>query len=151
MNHRLIRVCELLKRELGLIIGRDLRFRAALVSVRAVDITPNLKRAHVFISALGTAPQKKEALLLLEKNRPMIQKELSRRVVLKYTPTLVFELDESIERGTRVIALIDEILPLDSRETEDESSTPLVSCPSSVSANLAAGVIIDQMGAGEKD
>lgn len=119
MSHRLIRVCELLKRELGMIIGRELRFRGPLVSVRAVDITSDLKKAHVFISALGTAAQKKEALQLLQKNRIMLQKELSRRVILKYTPTLFFKLDESIERGTRVLSLLDEILPPESEAADN--------------------------------
>ncbi|MBX9743068.1 MAG: 30S ribosome-binding factor RbfA [Chthoniobacterales bacterium] len=109
MNHRLIRVCELIKRELGLLIGRELTFTAPLVSVRAVDITPDLKQAHVFISIIGTNTQKEEALSLLEKNRPLLQQALSKRVILKNTPILNFELDESIERGTRVIALLDEI------------------------------------------
>ena len=119
MNHRLIRVCELMKRELGLVIGRELKFEASLVSVRAVDITPDLKRAHVFISALGTPRQKKEVMAHLQKNRTMLQKELSRRVVLKYTPTLFFQLDESIERGTKIISLLDQIdqeLPPSSEE-----------------------------------
>lgn len=109
MTNRLIRVCELLKRELGVLILRDLRFEAPLVSVRAVDITPDLKQAHVFITALGTPRQKKDALAMLEKQRISLQKELSRRVILKNTPSLHFELDESIERGTRVINLLDQL------------------------------------------
>ena len=88
---------------------RELRFQAPLVSVRAIDITPDLKRAHVFISALGTGAQKKEALQVLHKNRSFLQKELSQRVILKYTPHLLFALDESIERGTRVIDLMNQL------------------------------------------
>ncbi|MFZ4115950.1 MAG: 30S ribosome-binding factor RbfA [Chthoniobacterales bacterium] len=119
MNHRLVRVSELLKRELGMILSRELRFEAPLVSVRAIDITPDLKRAHVFISALGTGAQKKEAMAVLHKNRSFLQKELSKRVILKYTPHLLFELDESIERGTRIIDLLDK---LDQEESTDESA-----------------------------
>jgi len=109
MNYRLVRVSELLKRELGVLMMRELRFQAPLVSVRAIDITPDLKRAHVFISALGTGAQKKEALQVLSKNRSFLQKELSKRVILKYTPHLLFALDESIERGTRVIDLMNKL------------------------------------------
>lgn len=114
MNLRLLRVCELIKRELGVIIGRDIRFEAPLVSVRAVDITPDLKNAHVFISAIGTKWQKDQALQQLTDKRQHLQHELSRRVVIKYTPHLHFQLDESIERGTRVINLLDEIDHMDS-------------------------------------
>jgi ribosome-binding factor A len=109
MSLRLLRVCELIKRELGVIIGREIKFEAPLVSVRAVDITPDLKNAHVFISAIGTKWQKDEALKVLDENRQHLQHELSRRVILKYTPHLHFQLDESIERGTRVLNLLDEI------------------------------------------
>ena len=109
MSLRTIRVCELIKRELGTIIGREMRFEAPLVSVRAVDITPDLKQAHVAVSAIGTKWQKEEAIRRLAENRQHLQHELSRRVILKYTPHLHFELDESIERGTRVLNLLDEI------------------------------------------
>jgi len=111
MSLRLLRVCELIKRELGVIIGREIKFEAPLVSVRAVDITPDLKNAHVFISAIGTKWQKEQAIQQLEVQRQHLQHELSRRVILKYTPLLHFQLDESIERGTRVLNLLDEIEP----------------------------------------
>ena len=119
MNHRLTRVSELLKRELGMLLTRNHYFEAPLVSVRAIDITPDLKRAHVFISDLGTRAKKKEALQVLTKNRALIQKELSKRVILKYTPHLIFELDESIERGIYVIDLLDK---LDQETIENEST-----------------------------
>jgi NADPH2:quinone reductase len=45
MKHRLERVCEVLKRELGIIICRELDFGSVLVTVSAVDITPDLKQA----------------------------------------------------------------------------------------------------------
>ena len=111
MKLRLLRVCELIKRELGVIIGRDVKFEAPLVSVRAVDITPDLKNAHVFISAIGTKWQKEQALQQLQERRQHLQHDLSRRVIIKYTPHLHFQLDESIERGTRVLSLLDEIEP----------------------------------------
>ena len=111
MSLRLLRVCELIKREIGVIIGRELKFEALLVSVRAVDITPDLKNAHVFISAIGTKWQKEQAIKLLTEKRQQLQHELSRRVIIKYTPLLHFQLDESIERGTRVLNLLDEIVP----------------------------------------
>jgi ribosome-binding factor A len=109
MSLRLIRVCELIKRELGTIIAREMKFEAPLVSVRAVDITPDLKQAHVAISAIGTKWQKEQAITELTEKRQHLQHELSRRVILKYTPHLHFDLDESIERGTRVLSLLDEI------------------------------------------
>jgi ribosome-binding factor A len=98
-----------LKRELGVIILREIRFGSTLVTINAVDITPDLKQAHVFVSALGTAGQKRRVLESLEQNRTLLQAELAKRVVLKHTPHLHFQIDESIERGTRVLGILDEL------------------------------------------
>jgi ribosome-binding factor A len=109
MKYRLERVREVLKREIGVIMVRELRFTSPLVTVSDVDVTPDLKQAHVFISAIGTEPQRRESIEVLEHNRAMLQHELSKRVVLKNTPHLHFKLDESMERGARVIHIMDEL------------------------------------------
>jgi ribosome-binding factor A len=108
MKHRLLRVNKLLKRALSGIIGREITFDNLLVSVNHVDITPDLKSAHVFISVLGKEGRA-GVLPKLEVHRTVLQAELSRHVVLKYTPHLVFHLDDSIERGARVIEILQEI------------------------------------------
>ena len=107
MKHRLLRVNELIKRELSSIIARDVQFESALVSVNQVDVTPDLKNAHVYVSVLGG--EGKEVLQRLELERVNLQTSLARHVILKYTPHLDFHLDDSIERGARVIEIIREI------------------------------------------
>jgi ribosome-binding factor A len=109
MKHRLKRVQEVIKRELSEIIVRDLSFNTALVTVQEVDITPDLKHAHVFVSVLGSEEDKNAALAKLHDNRKMLQAAMSKRVVLKYTPQLHFKFDEALERGTRVIDLLEKI------------------------------------------
>ena len=109
MKHRIERVCEVLKRELGQVMLRELTFPAPLVTVSAVDVTPDLKQAHVYISALGTDAEQRKVMDILEHNRVMLQHELSRRVSLKNTPHLYFKLDNSIERGTRILDILDEL------------------------------------------
>jgi ribosome-binding factor A len=120
MKFRLERVREVLKRELGVIMGREIRFTSPLVTINDVDITPDLKQAHIFVSVIGDAAQHRDALEKLEHNRVLLQHELAKRVILKNTPHLNFKLDESIERGTRVITLMDELgLPPESDETDE--------------------------------
>jgi ribosome-binding factor A len=109
MKHRIERVCEVLKRELGQIILRELTFPTPLVSISGVDITPDLKQAHVYVSAMGTDVQREAILAVLEQNRGMLQAEVSKRVVLKHTPHLSFKLDDSIERGSRVLNILDDL------------------------------------------
>lgn len=109
MKHRLQRVQELIKRELSELIVRELTFNGALVTVQEVDITPDLKHAHIFISVLGRKGDENVVLSKLHENRKMLQSELSKRVILKYTPQLHFKFDEALERGTRVIDLLEKI------------------------------------------
>ena len=108
MKHRQLRLNELVKRELSGIIARELNFEGALVSINDVDVAADMRNAHVFVSVLGSA-QRESVMNKLEENRPALQAALSRKVVLKYTPHLVFHLDTSIERGARVIEIIQEI------------------------------------------
>jgi ribosome-binding factor A len=116
MKHRQLRVNELVKRELSAIIARELNFEGVLVSVNAVDVTPDLKNAHVFVSILGSATGG-SVIDRLEAHRPALQAELSRHVVLKYTPHLIFHLDDSIERGARVLEILQD---LEKGSSEDE-------------------------------
>jgi ribosome-binding factor A len=109
MKHRIERVCEVLKRELGRTILRELTFSTPLVTISGVDITPDLKQAHVYVSALGNDAQRQNVLTVLEQNRGMLQAQVSKRVVLKHTPHLNFKLDDSIERGSRIINILDDL------------------------------------------
>jgi ribosome-binding factor A len=117
MKHRLLRVNELLKRELSALLVREMTFENLLVTVNQVDVTPDLKSAHVYISVLGSEGRK-EVLPKLEANRAALQADLSKHVVLKYTPHLVFHLDDSIERGSRILEILQEIEPPPSAENE---------------------------------
>jgi ribosome-binding factor A len=105
MKHRQLRLNELVKRELSASIVRQINFEGVLVSINSVDVTPDLKNAHVFVSILGAATGA-SVIDKLEAHRPLLQAELSRHVVLKYTPHLIFHIDDSIERGARVLEIL---------------------------------------------
>jgi ribosome-binding factor A len=116
MKHRQLRLNELVKRELSAIIARQINFEGVLVSINAVDVTPDLKSAHVFVSILGAASGA-SVINRLEAHRPLLQAELSRHIVLKYTPHLIFHIDDSIERGARVLEILQN---LEKTHGEDE-------------------------------
>jgi ribosome-binding factor A len=110
MKHRLERVNEVVKRELSELISRELNFEpAVLVTIPAVDISPDLKRCDVYVSVIGASYQKSDVIAELQEHRVTLQRELSKRVVLKYTPHLHFKLDDSIERGSRVLEIIQDL------------------------------------------
>jgi ribosome-binding factor A len=110
MSLRLERVRELLKREIGEVIRRELPVHeAGLINVNDLQVAPNLKNATVFVGVLGGKAQKEKGLQLLEKNRARIQGLVAKAVILKYTPRLRFVLDESVERGNRVLKILEEL------------------------------------------
>ena len=115
MKHRMLRVNEIVRRELSTIVTRDLIFDDVLVTINHVDVTPDLKNGHVFVSVLGSG-SRGAVIELLEKKRTHLQAEMAKKVVLKYTPHLVFHLDDSTERGARVIKILEEIKPADGAE-----------------------------------
>jgi len=115
MSLRLERVREMLKREIGEVIRRELPVdEVGLINVNDLDVAPNLKNATVYVGILGGKAQKEKGMEMLEKSRVRIQGLVAKDVILKYTPRLRFVLDDSIERGNRVLKIIEELEPPDS-------------------------------------
>lgn len=107
-----------MKREIGSLISRDYEFDA-LVTVNSVDLTPDFRQGHVFIGIIGDERQSRNVIKRLNSDRGMIQRRISKRVVLKYTPQLNFKLDDSVERGVRTLEVIEQI----DREQEARGET----------------------------
>src|SRR5438552_641002 len=109
-SHRLERVRELLKRAIGEAIRREIPVgKAGLITVNDVEIAGDLRNARVFISVLGNPDQQKTGLAILHQNRARIQGLVAKSVILKYIPHLRFVVDDSVERGNRVLQLIEEL------------------------------------------
>lgn len=110
MNLRHERVRELLKREVGEVIRRELPLgEAGLITVNEVGVSNDLKSATIFVGVIGTPEQRKRAGALLHQESKRLQGLVGRAIVLKYTPHLKFVLDEAIERGNRVLEIIKDI------------------------------------------
>ena len=109
-NLRHERVRELLKRAIGEAIRREFLVNdVGLITVNDVEVGGDLKSAVVFITILGNAGQQKRGLQVLEEHRIRLQGLVAKAVVLKYTPTLKFIMDDSIVRGNRVLQILDEL------------------------------------------
>ena len=108
MRHE--RVRELLKRALGETIRREFHVNdVGLITINDVDVAGDFKSAVIFISILGKTDQQKRALQVLEEHRQRIQALVAKAVILKYTPTLKFVVDDSIVRGNRVLQILEEL------------------------------------------
>ena len=119
MNHRLKRVSELIKRELGPILDRNLTFKGCFVTIHDVEITTDLKHANIHVSILGDTMSHEDIIKKLHSSRSIISRELYKRVTLKNSPTLHFKETDSIERGVRVLNIIENLPePLPDEEPE---------------------------------
>ena len=108
-SRRQRRVTELLLEEISL-IAQDLNDpRLAFVSVTDVEVSPDLRHAHVFISHMGEAEEKPLVLKALEHATSYLRRELALRGILRYVPELSFHWDTSLEQGERIDQLLQEI------------------------------------------
>ena len=118
-NPRLGRIDEEYKKELSQIIGYELKNPnvTGLISVTKVKVTSDLKYAKVYVSVLNSK-NIKDTLAGLKKSSGYIRSELAKRVNLRNTPELIFELDDSIEYGAKIDSILKEIMP--KKEEQDE-------------------------------
>ena len=102
-TNRMDRVNEELKREISLVIDRNLKNPniTGIISVTKVKTSPDLKSAKVYISLLN-CKSKKNTLDAIKNASGFIRTEIAKRVNLRYTPCLTFQIDESIEYGSKI-------------------------------------------------
>ncbi|MEM1059157.1 MAG: 30S ribosome-binding factor RbfA [Verrucomicrobiota bacterium] len=109
-SRRTIRVSEVLRKELGALLTRCQDLENRLVTVSAVDVSPDLREAFVYISLLDTDDESvREVMEILSRHRRDWQAAIGRRVKTKNTPHLNFRFDPAVERGDRVMAILEEI------------------------------------------
>lgn len=124
MTHRLQRVKELIRRELGMILEKDHDFGGLLVTIHDVDLTPDLKQCFIYLGVLGRDNTGESVLKKLNAARPQIQRALYKRVILRNSPQLMFRIDHSIERGVHVLNLIQSLPePLPDEEAPVQDGT----------------------------
>ena len=117
MSVRQERVRELLKRQIGEVIRREFPVEeVGVITVNEVGVSNDLHSATVFVGIVGSADQRKKALDVLQKDRKRLQGLVGREVVLKYTPQLKFVADESVTKGNRVLAILDELEKTDKKD-----------------------------------
>jgi ribosome-binding factor A len=110
--HRSDKVRKQIIREMGDILLRCIKvpeFQNLLVSVTEVDVTHDLSFARIFYSVMGSDEDKALAQAIITDYKPQIRYELGQRIKLRHTPDIELNLDDSLERGTRVTQLLDQI------------------------------------------
>ncbi len=108
-GNRLGRINEEIQRELSTLIRtvKDPRVKGML-SITAVQATPDLRYAQVFVSMLDKGDVK-EVIKGLKSAAGFLRRELGRALQLRYTPELSFVPDDSIAEGARILELIHDL------------------------------------------
>lgn len=120
-DRRVARVASLIKREISQMLMseiKDDRVGAGMVSVTDVDVSGDLQHAKVFVSIYGTEEARAETMAGLEAATKFVRREIGQRVRLRRTPEILFREDRGVERGTRVLSLINQL----SAERDDQTS-----------------------------
>jgi len=126
MSHRPEKVEEVIKEALSHILQREVRDpRIGFVSVTDVDVSLDLRHARVFVSVLGDPEAKAATMQGLSSAARYIRRALGQRLQMRYTPEISFKLDESIERGARVLKLLGEVQNRpDAKPARDDRGDP---------------------------
>jgi ribosome-binding factor A len=110
MSQRTERVDELLRQEIGALLSKEVADpRIGFATITDVETSPDLRHAKVWVSVIGQKGDRDETLRALAAAMPFIRRELGKRLRIKRIPDLHVHLDDSAERGTRVLHLLDEL------------------------------------------
>ncbi|MBO5489482.1 MAG: 30S ribosome-binding factor RbfA [Eubacterium sp.] len=114
-----IRINSEVQKEMSMIIREDLKDPRIhpMTSVMAVEVTPDLKFAKIYVSVLGDDEAKEKTMQGLKKSASFARHQLASRMNLRNTPELTFVLDTSIEYGVTMSKRIDEL----NHRNEDEN------------------------------
>jgi ribosome-binding factor A len=111
-GRRISRVAELIKREVSQMLLHDIkdeRVGSGMISVTDVDVSGDLQHAKIFVSIYGTEEAKVATMEGLQSATGYVRSQLGKRVNLRRTPEVIFVEDASLERGMRVLSLINKL------------------------------------------
>jgi ribosome-binding factor A len=110
MSQRTDRVDELLRQEIGSIVTREVADpRIGFATITSVETTPDLRHAKVWVSVIGQPAERDAAIEALRHAMPFVRHELGKRLRIKRIPDLHIHLDDTAERGTRILRLLADI------------------------------------------
>ena len=112
MVDRTSRISEEMKKEISDIIHNEIKDPRLpkLISVMSVNVTKDLRYAKVYVSILGDDEEKRNAIRGLKSAAGYIRREVGRRMQIRFTPEIQFELDNSIEQGIYITKLIEDTI-----------------------------------------
>ena len=110
MTQRTDRIDELLRQEIGDIIARDVDDpRVGFATITRVETARDLGHAKVWVSVIGQPEEREETVRALGRAMPFVRHQLGSRIRLRRIPELHLRVDETADRGTRILGLLSEL------------------------------------------
>jgi ribosome-binding factor A len=142
-NPRARRLGEQIQRELGELLRRNVKDeRIGNVTITAVSVTGDLRTARVYYLVFGKDGPDPKVQRGLESAAGFLRNALSKSLMIRYTPTLSFELDTSIEHGVRLTQLIDSVTK--GEQPADAGANSGAGALSAADASPEDGHVIDE-------
>lgn len=111
MSRRLRQINHLIRQELSDLLAREVndpRLKG-IISITEVEVSADLRQAKVFISIMGSEEERERAFAGLASASGFLRKTLGERLSLRYIPELRFQQDNSIERGSHLLQLMEKL------------------------------------------
>jgi len=127
LSNKLQRINEDIQRVLSSLLRdiKDPRVRQGMISVTGVETTSDLRQSKIFLSVYDLQSEK-ELIKGLKSASGYLRRELGQSLNLRFTPELLFELDNSIERGAKINTILQNLdIPTDTEITDEQDNNDL--------------------------
>jgi len=121
MSTRTERLADLIRDEVARLLLREVKDpRIGFVTITGAKVTPDLRQARLFVSILGDEAARDAALEGLRHSAHFIQRALFRNLSLRHSPVVLFEIDDSLERGDRIERVLQSLHAVEEEQEEVE-------------------------------
>lgn len=122
-SRRVLKVAQAIREVVSMAILTEIRDpRVSDVTVTFVEVSADLRVAKVHVSVMGDEKKQQLCLRGLNNSVGFLQSKIGKRVDIRYTPRIQFELDQGIKNSMIVTRILDEVLPKSQHNgVEDDS------------------------------
>lgn len=124
-SRRVLKAAEAIREVVGMAILTELRDpRVENVTVTRVEVSADMRNAKVHVSVMGNETKQNLAIKGLESSAGYLQSRVSDRIDTRYTPRLVFKLDDGVKKSIAIAKMLAEVLPESDAEAAASEEGP---------------------------
>jgi ribosome-binding factor A len=121
-SRRLLKAAEAIREVVSMAILAEIRDpRVKDVTVTHVEVAPDMRSAKVHVSVMGDERQQNLSLRGLQSSAGFLQSKIAEQIDTRYTPRLMFVLDQGVKKSIEIARILKEVLPPKAEQEEDEN------------------------------